>query len=332
MLKRFIIFIFKKLLYRLLKIWVGLAMKIFCRKVVISHPEKLKLKGPLILACNHPNSFLDAIILDVLFDEPLYPLARGDIFKNPVYAKLLKALRMLPVYRVSEGAEFLNINYETFEDCKAIFRNNGIVLVFVEGRCINEWRLRPLKKGAARLAFSSWEQGIGVQVLPIGINYSSFRRFGKNIFLHFGNIISQHDINENGSDGKQYLAFNHLVHTELKNLVYEIPAHDKILQEKKLVIRPSALTKILLAAPAAAGWLIHAPLYVPLRSFAFRKTSHNDHYDAVLTALLVFLYPFYTLLIALMVFAFTQSWLSFLLLIVLPFTAWGYVHLKGQLD
>jgi 1-acyl-sn-glycerol-3-phosphate acyltransferase len=316
----------------LLKIWVGLAMKVFCRKVVISHPEKLKLKGPLILACNHPNSFLDAIILDVLFDEPLHPLARGDIFKNPIYAKLLKALRMLPVYRVSEGAEYLTINYDTFEDCKAILRNNGVVLIFVEGRCINEWRLRPLKKGAARLAFSSWEQGVDVQVLPIGINYSSFRRFGKNVFLHFGNIISRQDIAENGSEGKRHLSFNQIVHEELKNLVYEIPSYNKLLQEEKLVKRPSALTKILLAAPAAIGWLIHAPLYIPLRSFVFRKTSHNDHYDAVLTALLVFLYPFYILLIALMVFAFSQSWLSFLLLIGLPFTAWGYVQLKEQLD
>ena len=101
---------------------------------------------------------------------------------------------MFPVYRVSEGVENLNSNYETFENCKKIFREKGIVLIFSEGKCINEWHLRPLKKGTARLAINSWEENIPLEVLPVGINYSSFRRFGKNVIINFGNIITQEDI------------------------------------------------------------------------------------------------------------------------------------------
>jgi len=40
------------------------------------------MTGPLLLACNHPNSFLDGIILDILFDEPIWALTRGDVFKG----------------------------------------------------------------------------------------------------------------------------------------------------------------------------------------------------------------------------------------------------------
>ena len=58
-------------------------------------------------------------------------------------------MNMFPVYRISEGAENLENNYDTFESCKEIFKKNGIVLIFSEGRCINEWRLRPLKKGTS---------------------------------------------------------------------------------------------------------------------------------------------------------------------------------------
>ena len=163
------------MLYSILKIWVRFAAVIFCRKIIINHPERLKMDGPLLLAANHPNSFLDAIILDILFKKPIWSLARGDVFKKPVIIKLLTQVKILPVYRTSEGVENLDSNYTTFEACKNIFRNKGAVLMFSEGKCINEWHLRPLKKGTARLAISSWQEGIDVKVLPVGINYSSFR-------------------------------------------------------------------------------------------------------------------------------------------------------------
>src|SRR4051812_42879169 len=161
------------LLYKALKISVRLAMFIFCRRVIINKRQMLNSNGPLLLACNHPNSFLDAVILLTLFRQPVHPLTRGDVFSKPFYARLLAALKMLPVFRTSEGAENLNTNYQTFGLCKNIFRKKGIVLIFSEGQCVNEWHLRPLKKGTARLAFFAWRENIPVQVLPVGINYSS---------------------------------------------------------------------------------------------------------------------------------------------------------------
>ena len=106
----------------------------------------LNEKGPLLLACNHPNSFLDSVILNTLFEQPVWSLARGDVFKKPFYAKLLTALKILPVYRTSEGVENLSENYKTFDACIRIFKSNGIVTIYSEGKCINEWHLRPLKK------------------------------------------------------------------------------------------------------------------------------------------------------------------------------------------
>ncbi|MEI9910235.1 MAG: hypothetical protein WDO71_11505 [Bacteroidota bacterium] len=63
-----------------------------------------------------------------------------------------------------------------------------------------------------------------------------------------------------------------------------------------------------------------------------KRTSHNDHYDSVLTGLLLFAYPLYLLLLTLLILLFTKSWITFLLLLLLPFTAWSYVQLKPQLD
>lgn len=320
------------MLYQVLKIWVGLAGKIFCRKIVINNPEALKMDGPLLLAANHPNSFLDAIILDILFDKPIWSLARGDVFKKPLYIKLLTKLKILPVYRTSEGVENLDTNYKTFDACKEIFQSKGLVLMFSEGKCINEWHLRPLKKGTARLAISSWQDGIDVKVLPVGINYSSFTKFGKNIFLNFGTIITREEILVNDTDGKRNLAFNNKLKQELDQLVFEIPGNNNLLKEKLLTIKQQRWKVIVLLIPAIIGLLLNAPLYLPLKYFTKTRTFSTDHYDSVLLALLFFLYPFYLLLLTSLCYLLTCSWMSLLVFFVLPFSAWAYVQLKKQLD
>jgi 1-acyl-sn-glycerol-3-phosphate acyltransferase len=290
------------------------------------------MDGPLLLAANHPNSFLDAIILDILFKKPIWSLARGDVFKKAFHRRILKKLKILPVYRTSEGVENLETNYTTFDSCKEIFSDNGIVLMFSEGKCINEWHLRPLKKGTARLAISAWQDGVDLKVLPVGINYSSFRKFGKNIFLNFGAVISKEEILLNETDGKRNLFFNDLLKKELEQLVFEIPPSDKALKEKLLVVKQENWKKILLAIPAFIGLVVNAPLYLPVRYFTKTRTFSTDHYDSVLLALLVFLYPIYLLLLTSLCFFLTCSGISLLLILVLPFTAWAYVQLKGQLD
>ncbi len=307
-------------------------MLIFCRRIIINKPGSLKKKGPLLLACNHPNSFLDAAIIADLFEEPVYSLARGDVFKKPFYRKLLKALKMFPVYRTSEGVENLGINYETFDECKNIFKKNGVVLIFSEAKCVNEWHLRPLRKGTARLSFSSWEENIPLEILPVGINYSSFRRFSKNVFINFGEVMTKDDFDLNEPDGKRNLAFNLKLKEQLHQLVFEISKTDIQKQKQILEKKPSLFAKIFLSIPAAVGWLVHAPLYIPIKNFTYKKTVSNDHYDSILVALLLFLYPFYLVLIIVTAILLTHTFYFLLLTFALPFTAWAYVQLKPQLD
>jgi 1-acyl-sn-glycerol-3-phosphate acyltransferase len=320
------------LLYKLLKPFVRLAMLVFCRRIIVNKPGLLKRNGPLLLACNHPNSFLDAAILADLFEVPVYSLARGDVFEKPFYRRILKALKMFPVYRTSEGVQNLGINYETFTECQSVFKKNGIVLIFSEAKCVNEWHLRPLRKGTARLSFSSWETNIPLEVLPVGINYSSFRRFSKNVFINFGEIISKDDFDLDEGDGKRNLAFNLKLKDQLHQLVFEISKTDVQKQKKLLEKKPSLFTKIFLSIPAAIGWLIHAPLYIPIKNFTYRKTVNNDHYDSILVVLLLFIYPFYATLLTVAVVLVTNDPIFWSLMILLPFSAWAYVQLKPQLD
>jgi len=296
------------LLYRLLKILSRLALPIWCRRLIINKPEILKENGPLLLASNHPNSFLDSVLLDTVFQEPVWSLARGDVFKKPFYIKLLTALKILPVYRTSEGVENLSENYKTFEECITIFRKGGIITIYSEGKCINEWHLRSLKKGTARLAVKAWDENIPLKIVPVGINYSSFSRFGKNIFLNFGEIITATDIINGGADGQRHLAFNNKLKSELEKLVFEIPAGNKELRQEKLGVKISLVKRILLSLPALLGWLLHLPLFLPVKQFSSQKTKGTDHYDSVITGILLITYPLYLILTTVFLLLITCSW------------------------
>ncbi len=307
-------------------------MLLFCRHIRINRPEALRSRGPLLLACNHPNSFLDAVILDALFERPIYSLARGDVFRHPWLNRLLGKLKILPVYRTSEGVENLGENYRTFDTCLELFRRGNIVLIFSEGKCVNEWRLRPLRKGTARLAVRSWEENIPLEVLPVALTYSSFRRFGKNLLLDFGDPIRQVDLEGLATEGQRLVRFNQLLQGQLSRLVPEISRSD-LDRQRVLLERPVTPTaRWLLAMPAALGWLLHAPLYLPAKNWALRRGGHTDHYDSLLMALLLFTYPVYAGLLTALLWWQTRSPWSLLALLALPATAWAFTRLKGQLD
>lgn len=319
------------MLYRFVKIIARTAIHFYCRDLQINKKELLSHNGPLMLAANHPNSFLDAIILCTIFDKPVYSLARGDAFNGKLISKILVALKLLPVYRVSEGVENLEENYKTFDQCKEIFKQDGIVLIFSEGRCINEWRLRPLKKGTARLAISSWAEGIPLKVLPVAINYSSFEKFGKNIRMFFGEFITVNDIDPTNGSGRTIQAFNANLQQQLSPYVFEIDEQNKGKLREIFYVKQDFIKRALLLLPAAAGWLLHAPLYYPAKRFVISKTNSTDHFDSLVVAILFLGYPLYLVVLTLLTFLLTGSWYAFLLIAILPATAWSLLQVKEQL-
>lgn len=320
------------MLYAILKVIVRLAANIFCRKIIINNRKLLKENGPMVLACNHPNSFLDAVIMDILFEKPVWSLTRGDAFLNSSVTKLFYKLKMLPVYRMREGVENLSENYKTFDECMELFKKGEIILIFSEGLCVNEWHLRPLKKGTARLAYKCLQENIPLKILPVGINYSSYKRFGKNLFINFGNVFSVNEFDKDLSDGSFNQLFNYKLQSELKPLVFEIAKNDKAKQKEILEVRPAFLKKVFLSISAFIGLIGHAPLYLPIKYWVHKKYDNTGHVDAMQVALPLFLYPLYLLLITLLLFYILKTWWVFLLFLLLPVTAWSYVQLKEQLD
>lgn len=313
------------MLYQFLKIVVRVALKIFCRKIYVSRPRLLRQKGPLLLAVNHPNSFLDAIIIGSLFKQPVYFLARGDAFGKPWIKKLLLTFKTIPIYRLSEGKENLGRNEITFQLCREIFRRNGIVLIFSEGICENEWQLRPLKKGTARLAISAWADekiGAKLKVQPVGINYNSFHRFGKVLLVNLGNLIRQDDFKEINGAGDTIRLFNEKLQGELGALVLQGDDDPVSGELSGIPAFRSFFLVLITLLPATIGLFINFPFYALIKSIAKNKTAGTVYYDGVLFGLLVLLYPVYTLALALFFLFLTGSPWSWGWFILAPFSAW----------
>ncbi|MBY0481591.1 MAG: 1-acyl-sn-glycerol-3-phosphate acyltransferase [Chitinophagaceae bacterium] len=267
------------MIYFILKPFIRIALKIFCPDLKISDQNIRNIEGPVLITANHPNSFLDAIIIASIFKHPIHFLARGDVFIKPRHNYLLRCLHMFPVYRLSEGKENLSLNSNAFENSKSILSKNGIVLIFIEGICVHKHELQPFKKGAARIAVDCWKQNIPLKILPLGISYHSINHFGKSVKIQTALPLTKNNLMLHREEAKNYLNFNQILFEKINKLI-QIPQP----QRNKL---PMVFI---------FGWIgkiLHQPLYRLLANIVRTKTRGTVFYDSVLFGLLFFSYPIY---------------------------------------
>jgi len=184
-------------------------------------------KGPILIAATHPNSFLDAIIIAVSMNRPLYFLARSDVFKAKWAENILRSMNLIPIYRMQEGAENLNKNQDTFNECFKILEKGGAVLIFAEGISLIDKKLRPLKKGLGRIAFGFSEQNDfrkNVKVVPLSLNYDRPTSFRSKVLIGVGEAIDvgQFQKTYEGNKNKGVIELNKLIFDALKAHTIEV--------------------------------------------------------------------------------------------------------------
>jgi glycerol-3-phosphate O-acyltransferase / dihydroxyacetone phosphate acyltransferase len=187
------------MVYNFLKFLMMIAIRTYYRRIELKGIEKIPTDRPVILACNHPNAFMDAIVVAVFMNKPLHFLARSDAFNTPLKKWLLTKMKVMPIYRIQEGADQLHKNGETFEKCAKLLSNNAAIIMFPEGICVQERRLRKLRKGLGRIAFGAEEiAGFNLKscIVPIGINYTKPSSFNGDLVLKAGKIIEISDFTE----------------------------------------------------------------------------------------------------------------------------------------
>jgi len=167
---------------------IKMAIKLFYRRIELQGYEDYPLKGPILVAPNHQNAFMDALVAAVFAPRPIHFLTRADVFKKGFADRLLRSFNMMPVYRQRDGKDSLQKNEEVFEDCFKILRNNGAVLIFPEASHLGERRLRNLSRGFTRIVFGALENNehLDIRVVPIGLNYSNYYASQSRLLVNFG--------------------------------------------------------------------------------------------------------------------------------------------------
>lgn len=203
----------------ILRLLVKMALHLYFSRITVSGKTNIPKGKPVILVANHQNALIDPLLLATHTRLNPWFLTRAAVFKNPIIAKILNFIRMLPVYRVRDGFSTLQQNQQIFDKTFEILKDNGTVIIFAEGNHSLKRYLRPLSKGFMRIAFGLKEKypNIDPVILPVAIEFSAHRRTGSNAKITFGEPIAvTMDYSQSGKLKSQ-------VEQTLKALLVEIP-------------------------------------------------------------------------------------------------------------
>jgi 1-acyl-sn-glycerol-3-phosphate acyltransferase len=180
------------LFYFLLKSYEVFAFSRFYRHVQVIGVDNIPRDKAVIFAPNHQNALMDALaVLNTCRSNPIF-LARADIFKKKRQAQLLRVFKMLPVYRMRDGAAELNKNDEIFKTTLEILRNKAPICIMPEGNHGDKRRLRQLVKGVFRIAFlgqEDYKTQSGVTIVPVGLDYEHYQKFFQDLLIVYGRPI-----------------------------------------------------------------------------------------------------------------------------------------------
>lgn len=219
--------------YNIIRRYVIFTFKHFYGEYIVNGKENIPEDGPVIYAANHLNALMDplAVISLLPTKRQIVYLARADYFKNKTVRKILLYFKILPAFRMRDGLENLEKNHMVFEKCVDVLNRSMALGIMPEGNQGFAKKIRPLAKGIFRIAFAAQQKfgnGKGVKIVPIGIDYGHYDKFGEHLLINIGAPIEVSDYMKTYEEN-QVVATNKLrdkLQRELKKLTFDV-ATDK---------------------------------------------------------------------------------------------------------
>ncbi len=180
------------MLYRLLKIVLGYAVRKYFISIDINNADRIPKDKPVILLPNHRSAFMDPVVIATQIERTTYFLTRGESFGNPLAVRIFKQLKMIPIFRREHNPDKVDQNEDIFRYCHQLMAERGCLMIFPEGICQTKHLLMPIKTGAARIALESERKHnfeLDIHLIPLGINYSNPHRFRGQLNLSIGEPI-----------------------------------------------------------------------------------------------------------------------------------------------
>ena len=169
---------------------------LYFRKEHIIGLENVPADGtPVVVVSNHQNCLNDPLcVCLMLTDRRMNFIARANVFKNPVFNKALRAMGLLPAYRMShEGFSAINKNRETMDDAGQALTDGETLMLYPEADHQDKRWLGKFKIGYLRIAFEAAEKmnfEQDVMVLPSCNHYSNYFHARTDMLIKFDRPIS----------------------------------------------------------------------------------------------------------------------------------------------
>ena len=109
--------------YDVLRYYVDFGLKLSYRHIKYVNKERIPQDGAIIYAPNHTNALMDALVILAMDHKAKVFVARADIFKKPILAKIFRWLKIMPIMRMRDGADEVRKNNETIEKAVDVLRD-----------------------------------------------------------------------------------------------------------------------------------------------------------------------------------------------------------------
>ena len=169
---------------------------LYFRKEHILGLENVPVDGtPCVVVSNHQNCLNDPLCVCLtLTDRRMNFIARANVFKNPIFNKALRAMGLLPAYRMShEGFSAINKNRSTMDAAGQALTDGETLMLYPEADHQDKRWLGTFKIGYLRIAFEAAEKmnfEQDVMVLPSCNHYSNYFHARTDMLIKFDKPIS----------------------------------------------------------------------------------------------------------------------------------------------
>jgi glycerol-3-phosphate O-acyltransferase / dihydroxyacetone phosphate acyltransferase len=171
------------------------AVRWYYRAIEVEGLERIPATGAVILAANHNNALVDALVVGSRVAREVRLTAKATLLSHPLTRVVVHATGLVPLRRVSDEARggenvAATRNEGAFEAIIRTLAGGGVILIFPEGISHSEPALAPLRTGCARMALQALDAGVPeVTLVPIGLTFEAKGRPRSRVLLSVGSPI-----------------------------------------------------------------------------------------------------------------------------------------------
>lgn len=258
------------MLYSTLRLVAGVALRWYYREVTIVGAERVPHTGPVILAVNHPNALVDALVVGWLVPRRIRITAKAVLFDQPALGAFLRTMGVIPLRRASDelarrrrepgrGATDTiddrpdpRRNVEAFDAILDALDAGAAILIFPEGRSHDDPALAPLKTGPARIALTAREanRAPGLRIVPIGLVFESKEAPRSRVAAVVGESIRVHEWQVPPEASRRADALTAEIARRLRDVTLSAPTPERLEQVQRVA---RLVTAILAPAAPSVG-------------------------------------------------------------------------------